>query len=109
MSGPAYNTRSEGAACEDIADVQVQEELLALAARVIEQKNGRFDTSRYEDRYENALMDLVKAKQSSREIQPVKAPQPANVINLMDALRRSIAAEKAEAEKSRPPGAARGY
>ena len=55
----------------------------------------------------NALLDLVKAKQAGREFQPVAAPQPANVINLMDALRRSIAAEKAEAEKSRDRGACR--
>jgi non-homologous end joining protein Ku len=38
----------------------------------------------------------VKAKQAGREIQPVTAPQPTNVINLMDALRRTVAAEKAQ-------------
>jgi DNA end-binding protein Ku len=45
----------------------------------------------------------VKTKQVGREIQPVKAPQPTNVVNLMDALRRSIEAEKAGATRSKSP------
>jgi DNA end-binding protein Ku len=101
----AYQVRSEGAAFEDITDVELQEEMHDLAARIIETKTGRFDLSRYTDRYENALLDLVKTTQAGREIQPVRAPQPTNVINLMDALRRSIAAEKAEAAKSEAAGA----
>jgi hypothetical protein len=95
-----YQVRSESAAFEDIADLEVQEDLLDLAARIIEQKTAKFDVSRYEDRYENALLDLVKAKQAGRELQPVRPPPPTNVVNLMDALRRSIAAEKAEPTKS---------
>jgi DNA end-binding protein Ku len=98
----AYQVRSEGAAFEDIVDVQLQQELLDLAAHIIETKTGRFDVSQYEDRYENALLDLVKTKQAGREVQPAPMPRPANVINLMDALRRSIEAEKGEVRKSRP-------
>jgi DNA end-binding protein Ku len=97
----AYQVRSESAAFEDIADIQLQQELLDLAVRIIETKTSEFDVTRYEDRYENALLDLVKTKQTGRELPPAKAPQPANVINLMDALRRSISSEKAQAGKSR--------
>jgi DNA end-binding protein Ku len=99
-----YQVRSESAAFEDSADLQVQEDLLDLAVRIIETKTGRFDVTRYEDRYENALLDLVKTKQAGREIQPVRVPQPSNVINLMDALRRSIEVEKAEAAKPQSVG-----
>jgi DNA end-binding protein Ku len=102
----AYQVRSESAVFEDIADVELQEELLDLAAHIIETKTGKFDVSRYEDRYENALIDLVKAKQGGREVQPAKAPEPTNVINLMDALRRSVASEKAEAAKGTGVGEA---
>jgi DNA end-binding protein Ku len=88
---------------EEIADVQLQQDMLDLAARIIDTKTGTFDLRRYEDRYEDALLDLVKAKQSGREVQPVETPQPSNVINLMDALRRSVASEKAGAAKSKTP------
>jgi DNA end-binding protein Ku len=96
----AYQVRGESAAFEDIADVQLQQELLDLAGHIIETKTAAFDVSRYQDRYENALLDLVKAKQAGREVQPVATPRPANVINLMDALRRSIEAEKTQPGKS---------
>jgi DNA end-binding protein Ku len=103
----AYQVRNAGAVFEDIADMELQDEMLDLAAHIIERKTGAFDVSRYEDRYENALIDLVKAKQGGRPTQPAETPRPPNVINLMDALRRSIASEKAEVAKSRPPGAQR--
>jgi DNA end-binding protein Ku len=99
----AYQVRSEGAAFEDIADIELQKEMLDLAVHIIETKKAKFDVSRYEDRYENALIDLVKAKQGGREVRPVETPQPSNVINLMDALRRSVASEKDNAAKSRGP------
>jgi DNA end-binding protein Ku len=94
-----YSTRvrNAGAVFEDIAEIELQNDMLDLAAHIIEQKSGPFDVSRYEDRYENALVDLVKAKQGGREVRPVETPQPSNVINLMDALRRSVASEKTEA------------
>jgi DNA end-binding protein Ku len=95
-----YQVRSESAAFEDVADVQLQDDMLDLAARIIDAKTRKFDVARYEDRYENALLDLVKAKQAGRELQPVATPRPSNVINLMDALRRSIAAEKEQPAKS---------
>jgi DNA end-binding protein Ku len=99
----APQVRSEGAAFEDIPEIELQKEMVDLAVHIIETKMGAFDVSKYEDRYENALIDLMKAKQAGREPQPTAAPRPANVINLMDALRRSIATEKAAAAKSKAP------
>jgi DNA end-binding protein Ku len=99
--------RDQRAAFEDIADIELQKEMLDLAAHIIETKMSTFDVSQYEDRYESALIDLIKAKQAGREPQPAAAPHPANVINLMDALRRSIATEKAAVAKSKPPEAQR--
>jgi non-homologous end joining protein Ku len=46
-------------------------------------------------------MDLVKAKEAGRAVQPVATPRPATVINLMDALRRSIEHEKAADQSPR--------
>jgi DNA end-binding protein Ku len=103
----AYQVRNAGAVFEDIADMELQDEMLDLAAHIIDRKTGAFDVSRYEDRYENALIDLVKAKQGGRAIQAAETPRPANVINLMDALRRSVASDKAEVAKSRAAGVQR--
>jgi DNA end-binding protein Ku len=103
----AHQVRTEGAAFEDIADVELQEEMLDLATRIIETKTGKFDVSRYEDRYENALLDLVKAKESGRAVEPPRVPPPGPIIDLMEALRRSIASEKAAAEQSRSSEEAR--
>jgi DNA end-binding protein Ku len=103
----ATQVRSAGAAFEDIADVELQKDMLDLAAHIIAQKTGAFDLSHYEDRYENALADLIRAKQSGREVRPVEPPQPSNVINLMDALRRSVASEKAGVAKPKTPDAPR--
>jgi DNA end-binding protein Ku len=103
----ATQVRNAGAIFEDIADTELQNDMLDLAAHIIEPKTGTLDVSRYEDRYENALIDLVEAKQGGREVQPVETPQPSNVINLMDALRRSVASEKASTAKSRTPEAQR--
>jgi len=67
---------------------------------------GSTTPSEFEDRYENAVVDMLKRKQAGMPIEPQpEAAPPGNVVNLMDALRRSIAAEKpAEkaAERKRP-------
>ena len=48
-----------------------------------------------------ALVDLVKTKQAGREVEPAPTPRPSNVINLMDALRRSIETEKTQSRKTK--------
>ena len=88
----AYEVRDDADYFEDIADVKVSEEMLDLATHIIGRKMTHFDPKRFEDRYQNALLELIEAK---REHRPVKSSspdaKPGNVINLMDALRKSIA------------------
>ncbi len=93
---------------EDIGDVKVSGEMLDLAEHIIDKKLTSFDPTRFEDRYQNALVDLIKAKSGHRAAPKVEAPsKPSNVINLMDALKKSIAAEKqADKPASRPARAA---
>jgi DNA end-binding protein Ku len=84
----------------------VLEGLSQAVARLIDRKAGHFDPKQFEDRYENAVLELIRAKQAGRTVAPQRFEQPAKVINLMDALKRSIEAEKAaagEAAKRRPP------
>jgi len=78
-------------------NVKISDDMLAMARQIIEQKTMRFDPTAFEDHYEQALLTLVRSKIAGGEPVITKAPERGNVINLMDALKRSIEAER------RPP------
>jgi DNA end-binding protein Ku len=86
--------RDEADYFDDIPDVKVPKDMLELAVHILRTKKAKFDPSKFEDRYEGALRKLIAAKQSGKEPPAVPQPQPSNVINLMDALRRSVQAER---------------
>lgn len=93
--------RSPSSYFEEIGHFEAPEPMRALAAQLIEQNRAPFRPEAFEDRYEAALIALVRSKRSGKSAEaPTAAPQASNVVNLMDALRRSI-----EAEKSRTPPA----
>jgi DNA end-binding protein Ku len=73
----------------DIPNVKIPADMLKLATHILETKKGKFDPGRFEDRYEDALKALIKAKREGKEPPAIAEPKPSNVINLMDALRRS--------------------
>jgi DNA end-binding protein Ku len=89
----------------DISDEEPEPEMLELAEKLIEQKSGRFDPSEFRDRYQEAVLEMVKAKVKGQEPVIAQAPERGKVINLMDALRRSLGEEKPPA-KSKPRKAA---
>jgi DNA end-binding protein Ku len=66
-----------------------------LAEHILDTKAADFDPSRFDDQYETAVVEMLKRKQAGMTIR-TEAPEPAprNVINLMDALKRSIEAER---------------
>lgn len=88
-----YEVRDDHAYFDEIPDVKIPAEMLDLAKHIIQTKMGHFDISKFEDRYESALIDMIRAKQAGRPVEAQRPARPANVINLMDALRKSIAAE----------------
>ena len=85
----------------DITDEEPEPEMLELAERLIEQKSAKFDPSEFQDRYQDAVIEMVKAKVKGQEPVLAKAPERGKVINLMDALKRSLEEAKPAAE-SRP-------
>jgi DNA end-binding protein Ku len=91
----AYEVRDAAAYFEDIPDLKLPAEMKQLAGHIIETKSDHFDPKKFEDHYENALVELLRQKQAGRAIEPVKdeGVQPQRVINLMDALRASIGAQ----------------
>jgi DNA end-binding protein Ku len=81
--------RAEKNYFDEIENVKVTPDMLKLAVQILDSKKGHFDASKFEDRYENALMDLIKAKRAGKKPPTVSEAKPSNVINLMDALRKS--------------------
>ncbi|HEX6114452.1 MAG TPA: Ku protein, partial [Geminicoccaceae bacterium] len=82
----------------DIEEEEPEKEMLELAERLIEQKSGKFDPSEFRDRYQDALLEMVKAKVKGQEPVIAQAPERGKVINLMDALKRSLEDAKPAAE-----------
>jgi DNA end-binding protein Ku len=78
-------------------NAKYSQDMLKMAEQIIEQKPTTFAPEAFEDQYEEALLTLVKSKISGGQPIITKAPERGNVVNLMDALRRSIEEER------RPP------
>jgi DNA end-binding protein Ku len=97
--------RSTAAYFDEIPDVKTDPEMLELAEKLIEQKVTHFDPKAYEDRYETALMAMIKEKLKGHKPIIAAAPERGNVINLMDALKASLGQSKPAApskSKSEP-------
>jgi DNA end-binding protein Ku len=102
-----YEVRGEEAYFDDIPDLDLPKEMRDLAGHIIETKASDFDPSRFEDRYENAVVELIRSKQAGQPVKAPAAPKPSNVVNLMDALRRSIDAEAPVAAPKKVPSKSR--
>jgi len=104
----SYEVRDATPYFEDIPDVELPKEMRQLASHILETKAGHFDPTTFEDRYENALVELLKTKQAGLPMPKETAKRPAaRVINLMDALRRSVATESTGTKAVAKRGAAR--
>jgi DNA end-binding protein Ku len=100
-----YNTevRDEKDYFDEIPNIKVPGDMLKLAVHILESKKGKFNPDKFEDRYETALNKLIDAKRAGKAAPTISEPKPSNVINLMDALRRSAKADgrdKTPARKS---------
>jgi DNA end-binding protein Ku len=101
-----YEIRDSKMYFEDIPDIKLPKEMLDLAEHIVETKSGHFDPSQFEDHYETALIELLRKKQAGAPIEktPTPAPRPSNVVNIMDALRKSLEGETGSRQRgARPP------
>ena len=89
-----YEVRKESEYFDDIPDEKVTKDMLDLAKHIVETKKAHFEPERFEDHYEEALKDLLKKMQSGQKIETPRDREPSKVINLMDALRRSVETER---------------
>jgi DNA end-binding protein Ku len=86
---------------DDIPATRVSKDMLELAEHILKTKKAKFDPDKFEDRYESALKKLISAKQQGKELPTAPEPKPTNVINLMDALRKSVKAESGSSGSKR--------
>jgi len=101
----AYEVRGAGAYFEDVPELKLEPDLKEMAKLIIKRKSGHFDAAEFTDRYEEAIVAMVREKQSGMKPRPAKsAPSGGNVINLVEALKRSLAA----GERTPPQKAAAG-
>ncbi len=85
-----YEVRDENDYFDDIQDVKVTKDMLDLAKHIVETKAGHFEPEKFEDEYETAMIDLINRKKAGQPIAKAKARTEGNVIDLMEALRRSL-------------------
>jgi DNA end-binding protein Ku len=97
-----YEVRKPDEYFSEIEDVKVPKDMLDLAMHIVETKRGKFAPDKFEDEYEDSLQELLRKKQKGEKIEHAKEPAPSNVINLMDALRKSVHGERGGGERRKP-------
>jgi DNA end-binding protein Ku len=95
-----YEVRDPAEYFDEIQDVKVTKDMLDLARHIVEQKAGNFEPDKFEDQYETALVDLINQKRAGKPITPKERPRGENVVDLMEALRRSVGGAAAAASPS---------
>jgi DNA end-binding protein Ku len=99
-----YEIRDAKEYFADISDLTVEPEMLKLAEHILQSKATDFDPSRFVDHYEEAVVEMLKKKQAGVVVSRERAvPRLQNVLNIIDALRQSIAQEKAASASLKKP------
>ncbi len=104
----AYEVRADGSYFDEIPKVDLAPDLLDLASHIIDTKTAKFDPAQFKDRYQDAIVALIKAKQAGKPAPAAKTAAPGNVVNLMDALRRSLGQGNGEDKAASSPRKAPG-
>src|SRR5580700_3683356 len=88
-----YEVRDEKEYFDEIQDVKVTKDMLDLAKHIVTQKAATFEPAKFEDHYEEALTELINAKRNGKTVGQKPRPRGENVVDLMDALKKSLATE----------------
>jgi DNA end-binding protein Ku len=98
-----YEVRNESEYFEEIQDVKITKDMLDLAKHIVNQKAGSFEPQKFEDHYETALVELINQKRAGKPIRPKEKPAATNVVDLMEALKRSVGSASAESSALNKP------
>ena len=100
-----YEVRQDAEYFSGIPEIELPKEMLEIAEVIIDRKSGHFEPDKFTDRYEEAVVSLVRAKQAGEAFAVPETPAPSRVVNIMDALKRSLEAEGAGEMPVRRPRA----
>jgi DNA end-binding protein Ku len=103
-----YEVRDEKEYFDGIQDIKVTRDMLDLAKHIVNQKTSEFGPEKFEDHYEEALTELINAKRNGKTIAAKPRPKGENVVDLMDALKKSLASEAAVPKGKKPRKASAG-
>jgi DNA end-binding protein Ku len=103
-----YEVRDEKEYFDEIQDVKVTKDMLDLAKHIVNQKTSEFEPEKFEDHYEEALTELINAKRNGKTIAAKPRPKGENVVDLMDALKKSLASEAVAPKGKKPRKASAG-
>ena len=96
-----YELRSESEYFDDIQHVKLTKDMLDLAKHIVNQKSAHFEPEKFEDHYEQALIDLINQKRAGKPVTPKERPRGGKVVDLMEALRRSVGQGSAPAKPAK--------
>src|SRR4051812_20408296 len=100
-----YEVRQDAEVFDPVGDVKLPAEMLEIAQEIIARKSGHFEPASFTDRYEEAVVAMLRAKQAGQSFTVPETAAPANVVNIMDALKRSLEAAGADSGTVRRPRA----
>jgi DNA end-binding protein Ku len=98
-----YEVRDPQEYFDEIEDVKVTKDMLDLARHIVDQKSGRFEPEKFEDHYETALVELINRKRAHTPITPKERPRGENVVDLMEAPRKSVGGGEATTQAPKKP------
>ena len=101
-----YEVRQDAEYFAGISDRKLAPEMLDIAQEIIARNAGRFEPDTFADRYEEALVNMLTAKQAGQGFAVPETPEPGNVVDIMDALKRSLEAVSTGANR-RPRAASK--
>ncbi|MGO4409759.1 MULTISPECIES: non-homologous end joining protein Ku [unclassified Brevundimonas] len=88
---------------DDIPEVKADPDMVEIAARIIGQKEAGFDPTRFHDRYDEALREMIAAKaKGGKGVVAAPEPDDTNVIDLMAALKASLKGTPSNSTSAKP-------
>jgi DNA end-binding protein Ku len=88
---------------EDETEIRAGQSAGRTSKHIVNQKAGRFEPDKFEDQYETALVDLINQKRAGKPITPKERRRGENVVDLMDALRKSVGGAARKKPPRNPP------
>ena len=100
-----YEVRQDAEYFTHIPDTKVPAEMLDIAQEIIARKSSHFEPDKFTDRYEETVVEMLRAKQAGQAFTTPQLAEPGNVVDIMEALKRSLRASGGESGAARRPPA----